>query len=102
MNDTITVIYERGVLRPLDPLSMPENSRIQVQIVHPSRDTRPVQPSRQRILEVLLDAHLIAPFTDAVDPGVSISTQDLANAARTLGTAGPISELVIAERSDSF
>lgn len=35
MNDTITVIYEHGVLRPVLLLPLSENARVQVRIVRP-------------------------------------------------------------------
>ena len=101
MNDTITVIYEQGVLRPLMPLSLPENSRIQVRIVRPRAQTAKVSVDRQRVYEALLDAGLIERHSTAA-PGVSISEQELAAAAKTLGMAGPISNMIMAERADSY
>lgn len=32
MNQTITAVYENGVLRPLKPLELPENTRVRLQI----------------------------------------------------------------------
>ena len=101
MSETFTVIYEHGVLRPLMPLPLPENARIQVRIVRPSARTGKAQPDRQRVLEALLDAGLIRPTT-ATDPIESVSDQELAKAAKALGMAGPISELIMAERAEAF
>jgi predicted DNA-binding antitoxin AbrB/MazE fold protein len=41
MSQTITAVYEDGVLRPLLPLSLPNKTRVRVQI-EPSSDSDPV------------------------------------------------------------
>lgn len=101
MSETITVIYEQGVLRPLAPLSLPENTRIQVRIVRPTVRTRKVQANRQSVYEALMDAGLIRPQA-TTDLSKSVSEQELVAAAKALGAAGPLSELIIAERDESF
>jgi predicted DNA-binding antitoxin AbrB/MazE fold protein len=94
MSETIVTVYERGVLRPLTPLSLPENTQVRIQIVAP---TPSVQEERLRVREALLDAGVIQPrqVTEPVQP---VSETELEEAARALATAGPFSELVIAER----
>ena len=32
MNNTITVVYENGILRPLVPLALPEHARVQIRV----------------------------------------------------------------------
>ena len=94
MNETITVVYEQGVLRPLAPLPMPEHTRIEIQIVEPSL---PVEEERHRVRQVLLAAGVIRlqPSAEAVP---SVSEAQLAAAASALAAGGPLSELIIAER----
>lgn len=94
MSETIVTIYERGVLRPLTPLSLPENTRVQIQIVAP---IPAVSEERLRVRQALLNAGVIRPRL--VMPSVPpVSESELEQAAQSLGTAGPLSELVIAER----
>ncbi|MDW8322376.1 MAG: antitoxin family protein [Armatimonadota bacterium] len=49
---TIEAIYERGVLRPLRPLELPEHTRVRLTIeptpVHPLTDCLGIMPTRTR------------------------------------------------------
>ena len=94
MTEVITAIYEQGVLRPLTPLHIPEHTRVEIQVA--------VQPAtgleaRQRVCAALQAAGL-AGATPADEMVVSVSEGQLAAAAQALGEAGPLSELIIAER----
>lgn len=48
MGITLPAIYEHGILRPLEPLVLPEASRVRVQILNDERDER--EASYQRAL----------------------------------------------------
>ncbi len=94
MSETITAIYEQGVLRPLIPLALPEQTKVQIQIIAPFST---VQDERGRVRQVLLKAKLIRPYSpvESIEP---VSETRLIAAAEALGKAGPLSELIIAER----
>jgi len=95
MNGTITAVYENGVLRPLKPLSLPEHTQVEIQIIEPaSTDVE----ERKRVRWALMAAGVIQPqpVTDPIQP---VSEMALAAAAQALGQAGPLSELIIAERA---
>jgi predicted DNA-binding antitoxin AbrB/MazE fold protein len=95
MNETITVIYEQGVLRPTLPLSLPEHAQVQIQIITPPN---PVQDAeRRRVRQVLLQAGIIQSHTPT-QAVPSVSDAQLAAAADALAAAGPLSDLIIAER----
>lgn len=47
MNTTVAAIYEQGALRLLNPLSLPESSRVQVQILTQSADLQAEAFARQ-------------------------------------------------------
>ena len=94
MNESIAVIYEGGVLRPLQPLALPEHSHLEVQIV---RRRRPRGDQRKLAYDALQAAGIIGAQTTAEDLPV-ISEAQLALAARDLAIAGPLSALIIAER----
>ena len=94
MNGTITAVYENGILRPLTPLALPEHTRVEIQIVNqaPAAATE-----RQQVRQALAAAGIIRPQT-ATEPIQPVSETALAAAAQTLGQAGPLSDLIIAER----
>jgi predicted DNA-binding antitoxin AbrB/MazE fold protein len=94
MNESIAVIYEGGVLRPLQPLALPEHVRLEVRIV---RRRQQINDERQRAYDALQAAGVIGaqPPAEALP---AVSDAQLAAAAKALAAAGPLSELVIAER----
>ena len=93
-NKIITAVYEQGVLRPLTPLVLPEHTRVQIQIVVPPATA---QEERCRARQALLDAGVIRP-RPPVEPVQAVSEAQLIETANVLAKAGPLSELVIAER----
>ena len=94
MDRTIAAIYEQGVLRPLTPLVLPERTRVQIQIVV---SPPAVREERHRVRRALLDAGVIRPRPPAEPVRPVLETQ-LVAAANALAAAGPLSEVVIAER----
>jgi predicted DNA-binding antitoxin AbrB/MazE fold protein len=101
MSETFTAVYERGVLRPLARLPLAEHARVQVRLVSPPARTATTPSERQRVYDALLDAGLIRPQPD-IEFGPSIPETELAAAAAALASAGPISELIIAERAEYY
>lgn len=95
MNETIIAVYERGVLRPLQPLELPDHACVQVKIIkQPSR----IQKERRRVQRALLNAGVIGPRTSVGSiPQVSEAQMDAAS--RSLAAGGPLSELIIMERN---
>lgn len=94
MSDTIPAIYERGVLRPLTPLLLPERTQVRIQIVTLDHAD---DGERQRVYQVLLEAGVIHPASTEEAP-LPVSEVQLDAAARKLAVAGPLSEDIIAER----
>jgi predicted DNA-binding antitoxin AbrB/MazE fold protein len=92
MNETVTAVYEHGVLRPLMPLHMLERTRVQICILTEPKD-------RQRVRQVLLDAGIIR-SRQAEEPVEPVSEAQIESAARALAAAGPLSERVLAERGE--
>ncbi len=94
MTKTITAVYEEGVLRLLMPLPIPERTRVQVQIV--AQLPEPEQ-QRHRIHQALLEAGIVRP-RHLVEPAQPVSEAELETASEALAAAGPLSDLIIAER----
>lgn len=93
MSDAIAVIYEGGVLRPLHPLPWPEHTRLEVRLVRRQRGS----DTRQQVYDVLEAAGVIG-ASPPPEPLPMVSEAQLVAAAKALGAAGPLSELIIAER----
>lgn len=95
MAETITAIYEKGVLRPLTPMTLPERTRVQLQIVV----QLPIDEERQQVGQALLNAGLIRPQpeSESVEP---VPDAELTEAAERLAAAGSLSELILAERNN--
>lgn len=94
MGQAITAMYEQGILRPLMPLRLKDRSLVQIQVV-----SEPLVEGteREETLRVLIEAGVIRPHPPA-PPRVPVDEVRLAAARRALGAAGPLSELIIAER----
>jgi len=94
MGKTITAVYENGVLRPLIPLLLPEHTQVELRIIKPATTA---EDERQQVRQALMAAGVIRPqpVLEATQP---VSETDLAEAAQALGQAGPLSDLIIAER----
>ena len=96
MSETVAAIYEHGVLRPLTPLDLPEHAHIQIKIVVQPLTTTTAS-ERSRVRQALLDAGIIGPRVP-VGLASPVPETQLVAAARALAAAGPLSELIIAER----
>ena len=93
MSTEARAIYEKGVLRLLTPVSLPEQARVRVQIVS---EEEPVD-ERQLAEAALIAAGLIKP----VSPPSGLRTVSRARRrrlARLYASGGPLSEVIIAER----
>ena len=97
MNGTITAIYENGVLRPLTPISLPEHTQVEIQILKQPLAADKIK-ERQQVRQALIEAGVIQPQT-MTEPLQPVSETALAAAAQSLGQAGPLSDLIITERT---
>ena len=88
-----TAIYEKGTLRLLTPVILPERARVRVQIVEEDK----AEDDVQRALTVLEASGLVKPLKQlqATD---TISPARRAELAQLYAAAGPLSEMIIAER----
>jgi len=95
MNGNIAVVYEQGVLRPLHPLNLPEHTKLEICIVNAFDEET---TEADKAYQVLLQAGLIQPAPLVqVDP---ILESELQRAADAFGQAGPLSDVIIAERDE--
>ncbi len=94
MSQTITAIYEHGVLRPLAPLSLPEHAQVQLQIITPPANAKDERDQVRQTLQTM-GVIQIQPPLPTVSP---VSEAELSAVATALAQAGPLSELILAER----
>lgn len=125
MTETITAIYENGVLRPLKPLRLKEQQRVKVQLL--PEDTQELALQREVVHQWLKDEDLLAewddesleerqailndflaaglieerPWLDVPDED-PVSPEERAELARLLGSVPgkPLSETIIEERGE--
>lgn len=96
MTHTITAIYENGVLRPLEPLDLPEHARVHIAI-EPAPINAAVEHHR-RVDAVLIAAGLMLPRPDP-DPDLKpLSEVERERLANLFAGDRPLSEDIIAER----
>ena len=88
-----TAIYEKGTLRLLTPVILPERARVRVQIEEEDK----AEDDVQRALAVLEASGLVKPQMQPQGTEI-ISTARRAELAQLYAAAGPLSEMVIAER----
>lgn len=99
MTTTITAIYEQGVFRPLEPLSVPEHTRVILQMQEvPPLDER--ISYRQQIQQMLILAGLSWPPHET-PPSISpLSVTRRAELAHRFSVGQPLSEIIVAEREE--
>lgn len=93
MGKGITVVYEKGVLRPLQPLEIPDNSQLEIQILEFSGEPNGELLAARRALQ---EAGVIS--QGAVVEVTEVGEEELEQAYEALGAAGPLSKQIIDDR----
>ena len=96
MAEIVTAVYEKGVLRPLQPLNLEERQTVRLQVL-------PEEPDNEieKVIQALVEAGLLTPPPghSEVDP---VSEEERRELACILGQAPgkPLSEIIIEERGE--
>jgi predicted DNA-binding antitoxin AbrB/MazE fold protein len=96
MNCTITAIYENGILRPLSPLDLPEQSQVELdvrQVIGPSKSAK-----RHQIHEVLVSAGLVVAVSEPISAESRISSERRKELAEIFSSEKPLAELISEDR----
>jgi predicted DNA-binding antitoxin AbrB/MazE fold protein len=98
MGQTVTAVYENGVLRPLQPLALPEHARVEIDVRTIGADDP--ETLRARVHDVLADAGLLTPPVASSTGSLPLSAEERARLAQRLADAGvpPLSEAILDER----
>ncbi len=98
MTQTITAIYESGVLRPLAPLDLPEHARVRIYVENSPREAR-LSPQSILARKVLIDAGLVMPGIEPERfPSRVLSSERREELARLFSGNQPLSDIIISER----
>lgn len=97
MNNPVSAIYEKGVLRLLTPLSLPEQTQVQV-YVQPQSTSPEAIAHRRQVQEILLATGLSLPSSLPPDSSL-LSAERRAELAELFATGRPLSELILEERT---
>jgi predicted DNA-binding antitoxin AbrB/MazE fold protein len=96
MDHIITAIYENGVLRPLDPLDLPERAEVQV-LIKSLPTPADADAHRRQVREALVAAGLVLPQPEA-PARQPLTEQERDELARRIPAGRPLSEIIIEER----
>jgi predicted DNA-binding antitoxin AbrB/MazE fold protein len=95
---TISAIYKNGVLRPLEPLDLPEHTRVQVAVTV-TKDR--FKEEDERIRAIFAAAGVpIAPRP--ADGRLPMTSEELTELGRRIGAGRPVSEIVSEERESAW
>jgi len=99
MIETITAVYEKGILRPLQPLQLREQQRVRIQLL----PEEAAEDEREATVRVLVEAGLIRPKPKLkVVPPDPVPPEERQALADRLGQAPgkSASEMVIEDRGE--
>jgi predicted DNA-binding antitoxin AbrB/MazE fold protein len=103
MSKIVTVVYEKGVLRPLRPLKLRESQRVRIQLLPDEPVSGRLSDDVKDVVNGLIAAGLMhAPAERDVIPPDPLSTEERKALAARLGRAPGklISEMVIEDRGE--
>jgi predicted DNA-binding antitoxin AbrB/MazE fold protein len=98
MTETITAIYEKGMLRPLQPLNLREQQRVRIQLL-----PEETNDEGEAAIRILVEAGLMRPpdRVTPIPPDPVPQEERLALAERLSQAPGrPLSEIVIEDRGE--
>ncbi len=99
MIETVTAVYEHGVLRPLTPLHLPERSQVEIE-VRTIHNTQDAHARREQVRAALDAAGILASVTPSQTS--PMNEADRAALAERLVVPGatPLSQLIIEDREE--
>ena len=97
MDQTITAVYEKGMLRPLQPLDLHERQAVRIRILH----EQGAEIEAEAAMQTLVEAGLITPPPGHTDVPLA-SEEARTKVADRLGRAPgrALSEIIIEDRGE--
>jgi predicted DNA-binding antitoxin AbrB/MazE fold protein len=98
MTQTVTAIYEDGVLRPLSPLELTEHSKVEITVFEISQE-RDQQSHREKVDKALADAGLLSTARGTNDgASLPLSAERRQELADLFSVGGPVSDVINEDR----
>lgn len=96
MLQSVTAIYQNGMLRPLGRVKLKESQTVRVNIIQLE-----TQDEKEKVLQALSESGMVtlSNETSTIDP---VSEERRKELARIFSIGKPISELIIEERSTGW
>jgi predicted DNA-binding antitoxin AbrB/MazE fold protein len=96
MGKVVTAVYEKGVLRPLDPLDLPEHETVRIELLPVEQN----QDAAENAVRVLVSAGLMRQPKRGTPPPNPVSEERRRVLAERLGRAPgkPLSEIILEDR----
>ncbi|MGH9937463.1 MAG: antitoxin family protein [Blastocatellia bacterium] len=101
MSQIVTAIYADGVLRPLAPLELPEQTKVEIEIRPVPSPENPAFAERIRAHQILVAAGLVVNHqTWQVMPEDPVSEEEQEELDQAFAGEKPLSEIIIEEREE--
>ena len=97
MNQTITAIYENGVLRPLTPLALPDRTEVQIR-VEVALERPDAETHRRQVDAALIAAGLMLPSPSSDLIQRPLTAAERGALSRHIPAGRPLSEIILEER----
>lgn len=98
MSQIINAAYADGVLRPLAPLELPEQTEIEIEMRDVAQAFASPEEERVRVLKALAVAGVIINKPYEPQPPNPISAEEQERLGRIFAVGKPLSEIIIEER----
>ncbi len=103
MTEIVTAVYEKGMLRPLQPLDLRERQTVRIQVL-PEKTATQKEPDDniQALIQRLVAKGWMCPRPSGPIPPDPVSEKERLRLADLMGSAPgkPLSEIIIEERGE--
>ncbi len=99
MPETVTAVYEHGVLRPLTPLHLPEHSQVEIE-VRTIQSTPDALTRREQVRAALDPAGILAPVAPAAVSPLREAEQAMLAKQLVVPGATLLSQIVTEDREE--
>ncbi len=103
MMEIVTAVYEKGMLRPLQPLDLQERQKVRIQVLPEAPDvSEEPEDDTDALIQRLVARGLMHPRPRGPIPPDPVSAEERLRLADLMGNAPgkPLSEIIIEERGE--
>jgi predicted DNA-binding antitoxin AbrB/MazE fold protein len=103
MMEIVTAVYEKGMLRPLQPLDLQEQQQVRIQVLPKAPDvSEEPEDKMEALIQRLVAKGWMRPRPPGPIPPDPVSAEERLRLANLMGSAPgkPLSEIIIEERGE--